>query len=572
MSGLIGQTIDTYEVQGVLGNGGMGVVYRAVDTTLDRPVALKMMDSRFASDEMFLKRFQSEAKALAKLQHPGIVSIYALRETAQGFLIAMELVEGGTLADRLRQSGPMSPESCVRIFSQILTALDHAHEAGIVHRDIKPGNIMITADERVKVTDFGLAKIQQSSAMTMTMGTAGTLYYMSPEQVRGLANVDRRGDIYSLGITLYEALTGRVPFGDDVTDFAIRKAIVDGDLPPLEKAKPDLPRGLVAVVQRSIEKDPEKRYQTAAEMRTALEAHGSGVAAAPRVAAETVFVSDTPAAPSRRKFPLLPVAGLFLLVAVAALYFLWPSISGSGSGDADGAGAPSVAEKKSAGADPPPSIQSKQADSTEPGSNTQSDPSTIEKPSTATPGGTRPRQDPPPRNERRVETPPGGNTTGPAVTTERGRLAVAVFPSGRVTVDGITRNADAGQTAGFDLAAGSKTVTVTHPVYGTKRFSAAVDAGGTQNVSFYFEQTITVFVRPQFGNISVNGEDIGLYTTKMLTKGPGRYTINVAKEGKVVESVTLNGKTVSPGPQTITIEAGEQKRDYRIIFTMKDKI
>ena len=195
MDYIIGKVIDGYKIEKVLGQGGMGTVYLAKDTTLDRDVALKIMDTRLTGDDTFLKRFQSEARALAKLQNPHIVSIYALRETQIGLFIVMEYVDGGTLADRLEEKGALDLHTTMKMFKEILNALSHAHEAGIIHRDIKPGNIMVNQAGQVKVTDFGLAKMQeQASAVTMTVGTGGTLFYMSPEQVRGLANVDQRGD------------------------------------------------------------------------------------------------------------------------------------------------------------------------------------------------------------------------------------------------------------------------------------------------------------------------------------------------------------------------------------------
>ncbi|HEX7574161.1 MAG TPA: serine/threonine-protein kinase [Bacteroidota bacterium] len=271
MDPMIGKMIDSYKILEVLGRGGMGVVYRATDTTLDRDVALKMMDVLIASDPNFLKRFQSEAKALAKLQNPNIVGIFALRETEFGVCIIMEFVKGKTLADLLKQSTLLPVHRVVHIFKQLLTALDHAHKGGVIHRDIKPGNVMLAESDIVKVTDFGLAKIQKTNVSTVTMGTAGTLYYMSPEQIRGLGQVDARGDIYSAGMALYECLTGRVPFKAEDSDFAVAQMIVEGRIPPPEKLNASIPKELAKIVVKSIDKDPAKRYQTAAEMVTALE-------------------------------------------------------------------------------------------------------------------------------------------------------------------------------------------------------------------------------------------------------------------------------------------------------------
>jgi serine/threonine protein kinase len=268
---MIGKMIDSYKILEVLGRGGMGVVYRATDTTLDRDVALKMMDVLIASDPNFLKRFQSEAKALAKLQNPNIVGIFALRQTEFGVCIIMEYVKGKTLADLLKQSVLLPVHRVVHIFKQLLTALDHAHKGGVIHRDIKPGNVMLAESDIVKVTDFGLAKIQKTNVSTVTMGTAGTLYYMSPEQIRGLGQVDARGDIYSAGMALYECLTGRVPFKAEDSDFAVAQMIVEGRIPPPDKLNASIPKELAKIVVKSIDKDPAKRYQTAAEMVTALE-------------------------------------------------------------------------------------------------------------------------------------------------------------------------------------------------------------------------------------------------------------------------------------------------------------
>ena len=271
MDPMIGKMIDSYKILEVLGRGGMGVVYRATDTTLDRDVALKMMDVLIASDPNFLKRFQSEAKALAKLQNPNIVAIFALRQTEFGVCIIMEFVKGKTLADLLKQSVLIPVPRVVHIFKQLLTALDHAHKGGVIHRDIKPGNVMLAEGDVVKVTDFGLAKIQKTNVSTVTMGTAGTLYYMSPEQIRGLGQVDARGDIYSAGMALYECLTGRVPFKAEDSDFAVAQMIVEGRIPPPEKLNASIPKELAKIVVKSIDKDPAKRYQTAAEMVNALE-------------------------------------------------------------------------------------------------------------------------------------------------------------------------------------------------------------------------------------------------------------------------------------------------------------
>ena len=184
---MIGKIIDNYKIIDILGKGGMGVVYKAHDTELDMDVALKMMESTVARDESSVNRFRGEARALAKMKNPNIVVVHALRQTDFGLYIVMEFVDGNTLAQRIEENGPIPLKTVLEVFRQLLSALDHAHKLGIIHRDLKPSNIMLTPDGVVKVTDFGLAKVRQSSASTMTVGTGGTLYYMSPEAIEGIS-------------------------------------------------------------------------------------------------------------------------------------------------------------------------------------------------------------------------------------------------------------------------------------------------------------------------------------------------------------------------------------------------
>ena len=272
MDPMIGKKLEPYEIQEILGRGGMGVVYRARDTKLERDVAIKMMDLQFASDPNFLKRFQSEAKALARLQDPHIVSIFNLLETPEGICIVMEYVRGTTLAKLLLPQNPLPVPRVVTIFRQIMQALAHAHKEGVIHRDIKPANIIVGEDDRIKIADFGLAKVKQQYAATATQGTAGTLYYMSPEQFRGLKEVDNRGDIYSAGMTLYECITGKLPFGADDSYFTIAQQVVHGRVPPPDTMSIEIPEPLVSIVKRMIACDLKDRYQTADEVVKDLDA------------------------------------------------------------------------------------------------------------------------------------------------------------------------------------------------------------------------------------------------------------------------------------------------------------
>jgi serine/threonine protein kinase len=273
MDSLIGKTVDSYRILEVLGRGGMGVVFKAIDTNLEKIVALKMIDPFLARDEGFVKRFKTEAKALARLENPNIVRVFALRETEAGLFMVMEYVEAKPLSNCIQENGSFSIKEAVSISKQLLNAIGHAHKVGVIHRDIKPSNILLCNDGRVKVTDFGLAKVikQKGPSSTVTQTRAGTLYYMSPEQVKGLKNVDERSDLYSLGMTIYEMIVGRTPFEKTDSDFTIQKKIVDGEIPSPLKFDSNIPKKLTKIILKSIDKEPEKRYQTADEMINSLQ-------------------------------------------------------------------------------------------------------------------------------------------------------------------------------------------------------------------------------------------------------------------------------------------------------------
>ena len=268
---IVGSIIDHYKILEEIGQGGMGVVFKALNVNLDKLVAVKTIALGLSSDEIFLNRFRTEARALARLQDPNIVNIYDLRLDDNQWFIVMEYVEGITLGRKIRDGGAIPWRESLTIFKQMLSAIGHAHRVGIIHRDIKPNNVMITDDRTVKVTDFGLAKDSQNNNQTMLSSTGGTLFYMSPEQVKGLQFTDFRSDIYALGLTFYEMLTGKIPFRKDDTDFTIREAIIRRQFPIPGHFKPDLPQGLNTIVMHALEKKPEDRYQSVDEMFIAIE-------------------------------------------------------------------------------------------------------------------------------------------------------------------------------------------------------------------------------------------------------------------------------------------------------------
>ena len=258
-----------------LGSGGMADVYLAEDQELGRRVALKLLDERHAADEQFVERFRREAQSAAGLSHPNIVSIFD-RGYAEGtYYIAMEYLDGRTLKELLVRNGPTPIPIAIDYARQILSALAFAHRNGIVHRDIKPHNIIVGSDGRLKVTDFGIAR-SGTSQMTEAGSIVGTAQYLSPEQARGAA-VDPRSDLYSLGIVLYEMLTGKVPFTGETPVEIAMKHLSQVPEPPSALRK-DVPHDLDAVVMRALAKDPEQRYGSAEEMDADLARVARGVA------------------------------------------------------------------------------------------------------------------------------------------------------------------------------------------------------------------------------------------------------------------------------------------------------
>ena len=317
-----GERLGAYEVIAKLGEGGMGEVYRATDTKLGRSVAIKVLPDAFAADPERVPRFEREAKVLASLNHPHIAALYGMEQIDGRHFLIMELVEGETLADRL-QAGPLPIDETLRIAAQIADGLDAAHDQGIVHRDLKPANIKITPDGKVKVLDFGLAKAVEAGAaapnvthsptlsMLATQGgmIMGTAAYMSPEQAKGLA-VDRRSDVFSFGVVLYEMLTGRQPFhGETAAEVMASVMIRDADLALLP---PTIHPRLRDIVTRCLDKRPRQRWQSMGDLRVEFEELRTAPLplAAPAMPTPVVTL-----APLWRR--LVPIATAIVLTAVA---------------------------------------------------------------------------------------------------------------------------------------------------------------------------------------------------------------------------------------------------------------
>lgn len=261
----VGQVFDKrYRILKVIGIGGMAVVFEAMDMLMRRNVAVKMLKDDINNDAQSVKRFINESKAVAMLSHPNIVNIYDVSVKDDRKYIVMELVDGITLKNYILKKGLLSFHEVISITEQILMALEHAHSKGIVHRDIKPQNIMILKNGVVKVADFGIAKLPNAETVTMTDKAIGTVFYISPEQASG-KKIDRRSDIYSLGVTMYEMATGKLPF---VADSPVSVAImqVKNTPRPPREINPNIPVGLEQIILGAMEKNPDNRFQNAAQM------------------------------------------------------------------------------------------------------------------------------------------------------------------------------------------------------------------------------------------------------------------------------------------------------------------
>ena len=319
---MIGRTISHYRILERLGGGGMGVVYRAQDTRLDRTVALKFLPLEWSQEPILRERFSREARAASGLDHPHICTIFDVGESPEGQLfIAMAYCPGETLKQRI-QHGPMPVDEAAGFAVQIAEALEAAHEAGIVHRDIKPANILITDRDQLKIVDFGLAKLAGEAAVTRQGSVIGTPAYMSPEQANG-EEVDSRSDVWALGAVLYEMLAGRRAFAAD-HERAILLAITTKDPTPVESRRPEVPAELVRIVRRCLKRNPAKRYQSASEVLADLRRFRGE-----STPAEIVTQSLPSASGLRRrwlvKHRVLPAAAAVVAVVLAAT--LYPTLN-----------------------------------------------------------------------------------------------------------------------------------------------------------------------------------------------------------------------------------------------------
>jgi beta-lactam-binding protein with PASTA domain/tRNA A-37 threonylcarbamoyl transferase component Bud32 len=332
-----------YEVVREIARGGMAEVYLARDQLLDRPVAIKVLSSEYARDPTFVERFRREAQAAANLNHPNIVAIYDWGQEQGTYFIVMEYVAGQSLRDLLGTRGRLPPTEAAQIAAQIAAALAFANRNGVVHRDIKPGNVLIDDDGKANVADFGIARGPATDNLTQTGSVMGTANYFSPEQAQGQP-VDGRSDVYSLGVVLYEMVTGRTPFTGDTAVSVAYQHVREEPVPP-SAIVPELPAAMEHVIMHALAKNPAARYQTADELRadlirfergqpvTAIVAGTGATAAVTQVAGATQMAQarpEPPPPPKRRRTGAI-IAAVIGLAALAGLV-LWILLTGSDNG------------------------------------------------------------------------------------------------------------------------------------------------------------------------------------------------------------------------------------------------
>ena len=607
---MVGTVVDNYRLQEVLGTGGMGVVYKAVDTSLDKVVALKVMNPRLLGDDRFLRRFKAEARALGRLPHPHIVNVFAFRNAAPFLLIVTEYVKGGTLTDLIRRRGPLSWQAAVPLMRQTLEAIAYAHRQNIIHRDIKPGNILLTCSGAVKVTDFGLAKIPAHPAGSLG-GTsaefaAGTLCYMPPEQLDGLANVDQRGDIYALGMTFYEMLAGRTPFAPSASGFAVQKAIAAHDFPSLDQLNDDVPAPLVRIVTKAIEHAPEDRFPSADAMRAALdawveqtafhEAGGPGPAAhvghvalplktAPRPAVtktQHLAASRTKRNRRSREVPrrsgvVAFLVGVSLLVSLLFTQDGWypePPVGEvvSPSGGMASQRQPQLLEQGAVPSTPTVS-EPQEAEEQRPAPGTPlPEPAEEASPKVIVAALAAAAIERPPAPGEALRQPLVGSDSLKGIparppsaaeqdTPAQGVLRVKPSPWGNVYVDGAPQAYEIDYWYTLSLPAQRHRITVRNPVL-DRSWTSEVDLapGDTQDVVIDFMARVTVNVaakdtdgQPVSGEIYVDGNPTGDWVPRKIEVYPGRHHIEVRAAGYTQLEVREAGGEVSlpldnPGP------------------------
>jgi serine/threonine protein kinase len=325
----IGEKIGHFLIQAEIGRGGMGTIYFAIDTMLNREVALKAIHPQLADNQQLMDRFKIEAMTQARMNHPHIVTIFSFNKIDDQYIIAMEYVEGKSLKELLQTRKRLELGEAVAIVTQVAEGLAYAHAHNVIHRDIKPANILLDKDNKVKISDFGIAKVFGAEGMTKTGMMMGTPWYTPPEQIMG-KNIDFRADLYSLGVTFYELLTSRVPFDSETnSEFQIQKAHLETPPPRPSIYNPQIGVKLENIILQALQKKVEKRFQSAGEMIAALrKIHLDPDKPAQSGLPEVGQTQAIDAPPVKRRFFLSPLNALLFLALLLAVWITWITISG----------------------------------------------------------------------------------------------------------------------------------------------------------------------------------------------------------------------------------------------------
>lgn len=310
MSDLIGRTLGPYQILDEIGRGGMANVYRAVQPSIGREVAIKVLPAQFLQDQTFVERFAREVQVIAKLQHPHILPVYDFGEDSGLYYIVMAYMPGGTLSERIRREGGLPLDEVTRLVEQMASGLDFAHEKGIIHRDFKPSNVLLDEKGNVYLADFGIAKMTESTAHLTGSGVVGTPAYMAPEMARQ-GGVTHLVDVYALGVTVFEMLSGQRPYQAE-TPMGVMMAHGTEPIPDVRTVHPELPDAVQVIVERAMEKDPHRRIQSAGELagglRAVVDAIGRGELKVTATVAEPFTLPDMPAAPRSNVVEKYPAA------------------------------------------------------------------------------------------------------------------------------------------------------------------------------------------------------------------------------------------------------------------------
>ena len=556
--------VGRYKITGEVGKGAMGVVYRATDPTIGRTVALKTMrvDVHGIEAEEMLQRFRNEAKAAGVMNHSNIVTIYDAGEQDGLFYIAMECIEGVTLHRVLTDKRVLPPDQVVEYSRQVCSGLDYAHSHGVVHRDVKPANLMIESDGTVKIMDFGIAK-SGGTGMTTAGQVLGTPNYMSPEQVKGRA-LDGRSDLFSFGVILYEMVTGEKPFtGQNVTTI-VYKIVHENPIPPRDLDVTIHP-GLSWIITKALAKSPDERFQSGAELVAALadyKSYGPSGEPTTEVTTRSTAAADTgqtaamapagrPAAKAAKK-KALSDWGLFGGVALAALVLAVAGLSYiryRASALAETAAQPQTTTVPQQTASPSPSTE---PPASQPG--TQPASSAVSEPAAKPPEG-KPASPPKGRAQAmRVTSAP--IAAGRKVAPGSGEMRLTSYPSGaQVQIDGWTEPTWITPFSSPSMSAGKHAVTFSKSGYITQNQTVEVAAGQALTVHAQLRtvvSTLAVSSDPAGGSILVDGKETGRLTPAQIAVEKGEHKIVVRKAGFVDASVTTNlaeGETFSFAPK-----------------------